>query len=89
MRAACGGVLFLWIESVLGSRQSGVEVPWFEMTVVCLWERGNSELMGRKRGGARWLEVQGGCMHKLWCCRAECQYGDVQRTSFKVRMEQR
>ena len=34
MRTACGGVFYLWIQSVLGVIQCGVEVPWLEITLV-------------------------------------------------------
>ena len=34
MRAACGGVFCLWIQSVFGVGQCCAEVTWLKMTVV-------------------------------------------------------
>ena len=34
MRAACGGVFCLWIQSVFGVGKCGAEVTWLKMTVV-------------------------------------------------------
>lgn len=50
MGTACGGVLLLWIQRVLGGEQFNAEVPLLKMTEVYAKE---SEFEGGKRNGDR------------------------------------